>query len=224
MTEAQAPSKPDASPSESEASSPKSLPEAKLFEAFNRLQARIHIQTWIVLALTAGLSCILPFSGTVYYYFAVTPDKEVRPLVGLDMPNMTNRAILTWASASITELMTMGFGDMDTTLPLQRSRFTQKGWQNYIEAFEALNVRYIFKHSQLVLTTVPSDTPVVAWQGLNSEKVYEWIVQMPVIMSYATNNNVVRRSHMTVTLTIVRVPSEEISSGLAIKNWGLGVV
>jgi hypothetical protein len=189
----------------------------------NRLKRRVIFQTWIIAILGTLLTLFIPFARPNYLYYAMTPEKTKQPLVGLDMPNMTNRAIISWATTSITEVMTMGFGDMDTKVLKQRPRFTAKGWDVYMKTFKTMKIRETFKQSQLVLTTVPTNTPVIVEQGVNfEENVYQWVVQMPVIMTYATNNNVTRKQRSIITLTIVRIPAEENYSGIAIRNWEQG--
>jgi intracellular multiplication protein IcmL len=157
----------------------------------------------------------------IYYYLAQNPEGDRLQMVGLDVPNMTSRAVLSWSTTSITEIMTMGFGDMNVRLPQQRNRFTASGWKAFNKAFTQQKIGETFKQSQLVLTTVPSNTPVIVWQGINEDNVYQWVVQMPVIMTYATNNNVMRRERALAVLFIVRVPTEDSSAGIAIKNWEL---
>ena len=117
--------------------------------------------------------------------------------------------------------MTMGFGDIDILMPKLRNRFTNKGWEAYVKSFQAMQIRESFKQNQLVLTTVPSNSPVIVEQGTNVEQVYQWSVQMPIIMTYSTNNNVTKKQRSTVTLTIVRVPTEDNPSGIAIRNWDI---
>jgi intracellular multiplication protein IcmL len=186
---------------------------------FNRLRTVVTVQVWIMAGLSLALMVILPFAQPFYHYYARTPDEKLTEMVGLNMPNMTNRAILAWSTTSITEIMTMGFGDLDVKVPKQKWRFTKKGWEAYVKAFVGQGIGEAFKQSQLVLTTVPSNTPVIIYQGLNEEGIYQWVVQMPVIMTYATNNNVTRRKSSVATLTIVRVPPEESTSGVAIEDW-----
>jgi hypothetical protein len=227
MTPAPVPSKPP--PPKAPAAPPlKALPPkgagggddlAAMVASFRRLKKRVIFQTWTLAVLAGLLLLLLPFAKTIDIYYAMTPERTVKLLTGLDMPNMTNRAVLSWATTGITEVMTMGFGDIDIRLPQQKKRFTQKGWDAYMETFDAMKIRESFKQSQLVLTTVPSNTPVVVSQGVNLDNAYQWIIQMPIIMNYATNNNVVRRQRATVTLTIVRVPLGENSFGIAIQNW-----
>ncbi len=195
--------------------------EAALAATFERLRKRVVFQTWAVAGLAILLVGLLPFAQPVHNYYAMKPDKTGMRMVGLNIPNMTNRAILSWATTSITEVMTMGFGDMGVRLPKQRIRFTKNGWDIYNKAFIKQKIGEAFKQYQLVLTTVPSNTPVIVRQGVNPEEVYQWVVQMPVIMTYATNNNVMNKKRATVTLTIVRVAAEENPFGIAIQSWEL---
>jgi hypothetical protein len=197
------------------------IDEKAALERFARLRKLVGIQTWVLTALVATFLIVLPFTQPVYLYYALNPDKQRLQMAGLSMPNMTNRAVLSWAVTSITEIMTLGFGDMDTSLPKQKIRFTDKGWKAFAKAFAAQKIAETFKHSQLVLTTAASNTPVILAQFVNADNVYQWNVQMPVIMTYATNNNVTRRDHAVVALSIVRVPAEKSSAGIAIDNWSL---
>lgn len=195
--------------------------EKRAAVSFKRLTLRVTIQTWLMAILGFGLMGILPFAQPVYIYYAMSPDKKLVRMTGLNMSNMTNQAILSWATTSITEIMTMGFGDLDIKVPKQRRRFTATGWKAYIKAFVQEGIGETFKQNQLVLTTVPSNTPVIVYQGPNADDVYEWIVQMPVIMTYATNGDVTSEKRTIISLTIIRVPVEENPYGIAIDNWSL---
>ncbi|MDR3448895.1 MAG: DotI/IcmL/TraM family protein [Alphaproteobacteria bacterium] len=185
----------------------------------DKIKKLVTIQAWIIGSLALVLLVALPFVQPVYLYYAMKPDGQVMRMVGLDMPNMTNRAVLSWAATSISEIMTMGFGDMDVKLPHERVRFTKQGWEAYNTAFVQQEVGEKFKQSQMVLTTVPSNTPVIVSQGTNLDNVYEWHVQMPVIMTYA--NTTVVRQRAIVRLTIIRVPAEDSAAGIAIQNWDM---
>ena len=219
MTEAVASALPPSAPNPALAAAPETGDDKTLLAQFARLRKLVTVQTWAIGALTLVLLIILPLAQPVFLYYAMTPDKKLLQLVGLDMPNMTNRALLSWATNSVTEIMTMGFGDMDAKLPKQKWRFTKDGWNAYTTIFVRKKIGDTFKESQLVLTTTPSNTPVIIAQGVNPEQIYTWVVQMPVIMTYATNNNVTHKEREIVTLTIVRAPVEESPSGIAIQSW-----
>ena len=193
--------------------------EKKIIASFGKLKKRVVIQTGAIVVLTIILVVLLPFAQPNDLYYAMRPDQKAMRLTPLDVPNMTNQAVLSWATTSIAEIMTVGFGDIDVKLPRQRYRFTKEGWTAYQEAFVAREIGETFKKSQLVLTTVPSNTPVITGQGVNIDQIYQWNVEMPIIMTYATNNNVMRKDRAIVSLEIVRVPAEQSSSGIGIKAW-----
>lgn len=113
----------------------------------------------------------------------------------------------------------MGFGDVDVKLQQHKGRFTPLGWESYTKAFAAQKMSETIKKNQQVVTTVPSNTPVILGQGVNADLTYQWNVQMPVIMTYATNDNIMQQKNSIVTLNIVRVPAEGNAAGIAIQRW-----
>jgi hypothetical protein len=185
----------------------------------DRLLKRIHVQAILIIILTGLLILGMPFFRPLYHYSAVDTQHRQKQLIALTMPNMTNKAILSWSTTSITEIMTMGFGDYLPHLKQQRSRFTPDGWGSFSEAFDKEKIGDKFQKSQLVLTTAPCNTAVITKQSENERHIYEWTVQMPVVMTYATNNNKTEHQKTVIELTIVRVPSSQSPAGIAIDGW-----
>jgi macrophage killing protein with similarity to conjugation protein len=179
----------------------------------------VYSQTMIVIILVALLVILAPFLQPVYHYYARDPDGNLITLDPLTRPNMTNRAVLSWAVTSVTEIMTIGFGDLIPQLTKQKPRFTTSGWVSFVTAFSKQRINESFKSSQLVLTTVPSDTAVILNEGPDPDGIYQWKVQVPIIMTFATNNNVTQHQHQIVTLTIERVNEDQNPAGIAIKTW-----
>jgi len=188
-------------------------------EQHRSLLLKIFAQTITIAVLAALILFSGPFFQPVYHYYAVDPAGQVASLTGLTAPNMTNQAVLSWSINAVTEIMTIGFGDFETKLNRQRLRFTPEGWDSFRRGFLKQDIAATFKRNQLVLTTVPSNVPVILSQGRNPDNVYEWKIQLPVIMTYTTNNNMTSRQHSIVTLTIVRVSTTHNPDGIAIKTW-----
>ncbi len=184
-----------------------------------RLATLLRWQTISIFVMVILLMIAAPALRPIYKYRAVNPSHQVKEMVALDESNLTSQAVLSWAATSVTEVMTFGFGDIDQQLWIQRSRFTPEGWLGFLKAIINQGLRESFKSQQLVLTTVPSDVPVIVAEGPNEEDRYQWIVEVPIVMTYTTNNNVTDRSRSVVSLTIVRVPSKESIGGIAIKVW-----
>lgn len=195
--------------------------EAATDERYKKLLQFVMLETVTIAVLSGIFLFAMPFFMPVYEYYAMNPQKQGVQLVALTMPNMTNRAILSWATTSITEIMTLGFGDFENKLGQQQIRFTPEGWDGFRNAFIKQKIGESFKQNQLVLTTVPSNTPVIVAQGVNENHIYQWRVQMPVIMTYATNNNITKHEKSVIDLTIVRVRAEQSPSGIGIDSWSL---
>jgi Type-IV b secretion system, inner-membrane complex component len=184
-----------------------------------RMQSMVYAQTVAMTVLVGAFVLLAPVLKPIYHYYARDPADNVMALDPLIMPNMTDHAVISWAITSVTEVMTFGFGDMIPHLSLQKPRFTTGGWDSFVTAFNKQKINETFKENQLVLTTVPSDTAVILSQGQNEMGVYQWRIQVPVIMTYATNNNVSQPHRGVITLTIVRVRPDQNPSGIAIKKW-----
>lgn len=177
---------------------------------------KLTYQAALVAFFACGLAVGAPFFAPLYVYHSITPEGKTALLVPLELPNLTNPAIVSWAATSITEILSFGFGDIKEKTMRQKIRFTKPGWKAFVKSFMSSKVGETFQKSQMVMTTVPSDTPVIISQGINEDDVYEWKVEVPIITTYAANNNVIKPERATMQLTIVRVPNGESPAGIAI--------
>lgn len=181
----------------------------------------IQRQGYAIFALLLLVIAILPFVHPINNYYTRVPGTEVQPetLVALDEPNTTDQAVLSWAATAITEIMTFGFGDIDERIVSQEDRFTPEGWDSFVKVLREQKMRSEFKMRQLVLTTVPADLPVIAAKGIDEDGDYTWVVEMPVVMTYTTNNNVSSDKREIVRLTIARIAAKGDKPGIGIKMW-----
>src|SRR5690242_11689071 len=85
-----------------------------------RLLRRIKFQSLAIAVLSGIIVLTVPFTQPLYQYFARNPKNEILQLVPLTVPNMTNQAVLSWATTSVTEIMTIGFGDYKERLTAQK--------------------------------------------------------------------------------------------------------
>ena len=198
------------------------IDEADAAKRHRRLLSLVWTQSIAITVMTALMIFSAPLIRPYYVYKTVSQEGERGDLNPLFAPNLTNSAVLSWAATSITEIMTIGFGDFDEQLMKQRNRFTRDGWISFLIAIVEQKIRDAFKEKQLVLTTVPTDAPVIIAQGNDKKNGYKWIVEMPVVMTYVTNNNVTRKDKAIIRLTIVRVPGKESIQGMGIDKWIVG--
>lgn len=195
---------------------------AAVIAEYQVLTKKIKRQNFIILGLLASIIFLFPVLRPIYKYQALGDDgKSSQRLVSLSMPNMTDQAVLSWAATSITEILTIGFGDFDRRILSQRPLFTPDGWEGFLKGIRQQNMVENFKLRQLVLTTAPANMPVIVGRGEDVDGLYKWLVEMPVIMTYTTNNNVTDRKRGIVRLTIVRVSPKQNPQGVGIKGWQL---
>lgn len=188
---------------------------------YKALEKKVSRRSLLILGLLVLVVFLTPILQPIYTYDAMDHEKKLRPLVSLSAPNLTDQAILSWSATSITEILTFGFGDFDQRILTQRPLFTSDGWSGFTKAIREQNMRENFKMRQLVLTTVPANMPVIVSKGEDEDGSYNWAVEMPIIMTYTTNNNVTERKRGIVRLTIVRVPPKQNVAGIGIKGWML---
>ncbi|MGE0109344.1 MAG: DotI/IcmL family type IV secretion protein [Bdellovibrionales bacterium] len=189
------------------------------FEKRKKLERLITIQNYIVIGLIVLIVLLTPVLRPIYQYASQNPDGSRGPMASMMEPNLTDQTIISWSATAITDILTFGFGDVDQRILAQRSRFTEAGWVSFIKGFFERSVKEKFQGYQLVLTTAPSDMPVIVGKGIDVDGRYKWVVEMPVVMNYATNNLVSSRSQAVIRLILSRVPTEQNTSGIGIDSW-----
>ncbi len=196
--------------------------EALLMGKAQNLAKKVRIQTYVILGFLGLIILLYPILKPIYRYQAIRPgDKTLQELVALSLPNMTDQALLSWVATGITEILTIGFGDFDTRVLSQKGLFTPNGWESFIKALRERNMREDFKLRQLVLTTAPANMPVIVNKGEDIDGLYKWIVEMPIIMTYATNDNVTEKRKSIARLTIIRVSPKQNKNSVGIEKWEL---
>ena len=195
--------------------------ESDFLPKHKNLVRLVQRQSLVILVLVFLLIGGAVLFQPLYKYYMRWPGtaKKIEPLVALTEPNLTDQAILSWVVTSITEILTFGFGDFDARIIAQHHRFTPEGWDSFVKSIRERNMREDFKMHQLVLATVPSNSPVIVAKGLDEDNDYVWTVELPIVMTYSTNNNRQSGRNSIVRVTVARMPSLENRAGIGIKMW-----
>lgn len=150
-------------------------------------------------------------------YFAENMTGKKRPITALKNPNMNKEALLNWAAAAATEVMTFGFSDYDTKLYSTRFLFTPEGWLKFAPAVMESEILKTVRASQQIITAVPRTQPVILWEGVSKGK-YKWVVQVPLLLSIRAGE-LKTTKQIIVNLHIVRVSTSEMPTGIGIQLW-----
>lgn len=185
---------------------------------FRRLQRLIVVEAWVILGLIIMLIVAAPLFGTHNMYYAKLPSGKVANLTPMYMPNLTHQAVLSWVTTTVTQVMTYNFANFNQEIARNENKFLPGSWKQFVTALLEDESLTKFERQQQVLTTAPAGAAVIVSEGVEDER-YQWVVQLPVIMTYATNNNRSTVRRQVIELTVVRVSTLENPDGIAIKVW-----
>lgn len=190
---------------------------------YDRAVQRVRIQGFVIIGLIFAFMIGVQVLKPSHVYLARrigAPIGSEKRLIELNLPILTKEAILSWASMTVTEVLTFNFANFNERLGLSAERFHPEGWKAFVRALYESKAIDTFKNQQLVSTATPSEPATLEFEGENPEtKEYEWRVRVPIIRKFVTNNDRSDVRKSDVYITIVRVPIIDFPAGMAIKVW-----
>lgn len=153
------------------------------------------------------------------HFFAETVGGNKMQMVGLHYPNMGRTAMETWLLQAVTQIMTFGFNDIDERFALSRKNFTKAGWELFYQAMIDTKLAAKIIESQQILTTVPSEPPIIQKEGLIGDK-YSWSYQVPLLLTVRSGGTQ-RSSTKRLYVVIEKIPTSENPAGVGIAEWYL---
>lgn len=175
------------------------------------------IEAMIIIALIAVMFYVIHIHQPENRYFATTEDGRLVPMVGLNEPNLSTPALMSWTAQASTEVMTFGFNDYRRRLQEASRNFTKIGWASFTSALERSRIIEMVEANQQVVTAAPRSAPILISEGLQNGR-YQWQVELPIVVTYQAGSQT-RADNLLLTLLIVRVPKLESPNGVGIEQW-----
>ncbi|MBB4000101.1 type IVB secretion system apparatus protein IcmL/DotI [Aureimonas pseudogalii] len=180
----------------------------------------------IYAAVATGVACV-GVGSAVYLaltrpeprYFATTSNGQIQPLTPLDRPHMSSADVLNFAVRAVSNSLTYSFDNYRAQFQESQQFFSQPdGWNSFVDAVSKSKALDLVRNGRFnSFATVPQ-TPVIVRQGTNASGSYEWIVQMPIRITYQSASEVSGQSNM-VTVRLTRLPTYETPYGIAISQF-----
>ncbi len=163
------------------------------------------------------------FADTTTHYLVVLDrtgfPTKVERLLALDSPNLTRTAITNKAMHIATQVLSYGFNNADARLLAAQQLFTPEAWKEFVHANLEAGKLDVLKTRQQILSTVARKGAVIVSEGYDPVKEnYRWVVQVPVISSYLAGSDSLPRK-IVLTLTFIRMPTDQYKEGVAIDGW-----
>jgi intracellular multiplication protein IcmL len=187
-------------------------------------EAAYKTMSWIALGL--GVSTVVLAASTAYLamskpeprYFATTTDGQILPLVPLDKPHQSAAEVSNFAVRAVTTSLTYDFANYRTDFNNALQFFTKpSGWNQFVDAVQESQMLDLVQ-SRRLNTTAVANNAVIVREGINSRGVYEWIVQIPLRITYQSASEVTGQNFL-ITVNIERLQTYESPYAMAISRF-----
>lgn len=135
------------------------------------------------------------------FYFATTATGQLIPLYPTSMPVVSDSTVINWVSNNVPKIYQLDFINYRSELNQLQGFFTSDGWQQFVKAYSSQLSNVV--NQKIVMTATPSDVPVITGRGVFGG-VYEWQVQMPLILNLQQGNTETTQK-VLVTMVVDRV-------------------
>ena len=152
-------------------------------------------------------------------YFATTSDGRVIPMTSLTTPLRSSRWLLSWASRTAVDALTMDFVNWKRTFARIRGRFSPQAYADFYRAFDTGGMKTLVLDRQMVVSAVPENAPVIVATGVIGGR-RAWKIQIPMTVSYSNGAGTTPK-HYVVTMMVTRVPPTINPGGVAVTQFVL---
>lgn len=150
-------------------------------------------------------------------FFGAMPNNVDFQLQSLPRPNVSTKALLSWATLAATATFTIDFVNDEKNIADLRDYFTTRGYDSFLAALKATKTLETINDKKLVLTAVPIGQAVVTSEYEEND-VHTWIIEVPITVTYLSVSEEEKQEKL-VTLTIIQVPTKEASKGIGIERY-----
>ena len=194
------------------------LRSARTFEISYKIMAKIALGLGLSTTVLAASTAYLAVSRPEPRYFATTTDGQLLPLVPLDKPHQSAAEVSNFAVKAVTTSLTYDFANYRTDFNNALQYFTKPtGWNQFVDAVQKSQMLDLVQTRRLNTTAVANNAVIVR-EGINDRGVYEWIVQIPLRVTYQSASEVTGQNFL-ITVNIERLQTYESPYAMAISRF-----
>ncbi len=178
----------------------------------------------IALAVTAiavvsvAATVVLAVSRPSPVYFATNSDGSITRLMPLEQPALSPAAVANFATEAATRALTYSFSNYRAEFEDMKPYFAiPEGWNSFVDALNRSGQIDLVKKQRLNTTAI-AQRAVILREGLDRAGSYQWIVQLPLRVTYQSASQIAGQNFM-VTLTLQRMPTHQYPRGIAVFNF-----
>ena len=182
-------------------------------------------KTWLTLAIfliIANLGLI----GIAYFqfitrspgeYYEHLPNDEFVKIIGLDRPNVSTQALLSWVTLAATATFTFDFVNVEEQLKSVQNYFTKDGYDNFLASLDATGMLSTIQDKKLILSAVAIGPAIVLTEEERGEN-HSWRIQVPILVRYQSAN-VDETRQQIIEVLVNQVPTSDAPKGIGIAQY-----
>lgn len=174
--------------------------------------------SWVIIAILALALFVQVGNKPKPTYFATTESGRIIKLVPLNEPNLSDRALIQWATNAVLAVYTYNFNNYRQVFQDSRQYFTDDGWQQFITALSQSRNLQAVQDKKLVLSAVVSSAPIVNREYVAGNGKYTWEIQLPVMVTYQSLSEEFHEN-LVIVLRVQRVSTLDSSDGVGIISF-----
>ena len=186
---------------------------------------RTGFKTMTMVAVITSLTAVAGIGTAVYLsthvpeprYFATTADGRIQPLVPLNEPHLSADSVNRFAVQAVTNALTYDFANYRSDFQDAQKWFTKPaGWNSFVDAVNKSGTLDLVKDRRFSTTAI-AQSAVIVREGV-SDGVYEWVVQMPLRITYQSASERTSQS-LNVTVRLQRLQTYQSPYAVAIAQF-----
>lgn len=182
---------------------------------FSRLLILIKWLAVLAFFLLMGILYFVFFPNKPGYYM-MQPQNKAQLMPALDYPVVARTEIARWSSQAVISIYHFDFNNWETRMNENAHFFTSNGFKQFQNVFKERLISGVVEQ-KLQVTAVLSGPVVILAEGMIAGR-YTWKVNLPVLLTFTSGNEVQQRK-VYVTLVIIRVSTRDSPRGYAIEQF-----
>jgi intracellular multiplication protein IcmL len=187
------------------------------------------IEGVVIVALVISFIIFLNIYTPPRAYFAVSENDMGQIMSGnvnqagtymqpMTYANVGRTALMSWVAQATSETMTFGLNNYQRRLQEASRHFTDRGWDSFAKAIEEIELINTVVQNRQILYATPRGSATVVSEGFLADGTYEWIVDMPLMITYELGGAKESRAQ-NIRVNIRQVPLLQNPMGVGIDRW-----
>lgn len=161
-----------------------------------------------------------------YFQFAIRlpgqfwgrlPNGQAYTLQALARPNVSTKALLSWATLSATATFSFDFVNYKDQLKALREYFTIDGYRSFLTLINDSPTWSTIEEKKLIASAVAIGPAILLREELRGDS-HSWRIQVPLLVRYQSADGKEKRQQM-VEMLITQVSTQDAPKGIGISQY-----